>query len=477
MLLPRSIAGRLLFWQIAVITTILLALGLFFYSELREIVVTSVDRTLHAKAQIFTGLLHEEHGKVELELSEVIAGEYVIPRSGHYYRVMKGDTLLAASPSLTDEKFTFAPFSDTADAGTPAERFYTATGPAREPVRVLQYQYQAFGSIFDITLAESLSDGQAMVETFRHFLQISLPLGILALCLTTWWITHTALSPLSRFSAIIETITHRNLDERLDTNRTVRELARLASSFNAMLDRLHHVFESQKRLVADASHELKTPLAVIRTQCDVTLQRERSPAEYGEAIRTIRTETRSITRLVNDLLSLARLDAGLVAAAGFAQVKVRDLVDHAIRMTAPLTTRQDVRITVAVDDTLQVRGVRSSLEEALLNLVENSIRYNHAGGEVRISGVINESGQVVIEVGDTGIGISPSDQERIFERFYRAAAVRSCDGSGLGLSIVKAIIDGHGGRIQVASEPGKGSSFTLILPSSAPDGAMDHEMT
>ena len=474
-LLPRSIAGRLLFGQIAGVSAFLLALGLFFYGELRQIVVSSVDRTLHAKAQIFTGLLHEEHGRVELELSEIIAGEYVIPRSGHYYRVMKGGMILAASPSLANEDFAFVPTNGAAAAGTPRERFFTSHGPAGEPVRVLQYHYRAFDDLFEVTLAESLIGGLAMIDTFRQFLLAVLPLGILLLCLMSWWIVRKSLAPLGRFSATIESITHKNLDERIDIRLTVRELAGIARSFNDMLDRLHHVFESQKRLVADASHELKTPLAVIRTQCDVTLQMERSPAEYGEALRTIRTETRNITRLVNDLLSLARLDAGLVAATDFAPVQVLDLADHAVRLTAPLATRQGVRVTVAVDDTLLVRGVRPSLEEALLNLVENAVRYNHAGGEVAITAVSHESGQVVIAVKDSGIGIGAADRERIFERFYRAAAVRSSDGSGLGLSIVKAIIEAHGGRIQVSSEPGMGSTFTLLLPAAALHDATTHE--
>jgi heavy metal sensor kinase len=463
-LLPRSIAGRLLLWQIAGVTTILMALGLFFYGELKQIVVSSVDRTLHAKAQIFTGLLHEEHGIVELELSEIIAGEYVIPRSGHYYRVMKGNRLLAASPSLVDGNFTFAPTGDFTNARNSEEKYISATGPTGEPVRVLQYHYLAFGTTFEIILAESLAGGLGMIDTFRRFLLITLPLGILVLSISSWWIIRTGLKPLARFSATIETITHENLDEQLDTNQTVRELSRLSSSFNAMLSRLNLIFESQKRLVADASHELKTPLAVISTQCDVTLQRERSPEEYVEAIRSIRMETRGITRLVNDLLSLARLDAGLVAVSGFAPVRLGDLATHALRLTMPLADELKIRVTVEIDDVLEVPGVRSALEEALLNLVENGIRYNRAGGEVKITATPSENGEIVVAVRDTGNGICSADMERIFERFYRAAAVRSNDGSGLGLSIVKAIIEGHGGRITAESEPGKGSCFTLFLP-------------
>ena len=469
---PRAIAVRLLLWQVSGVTAILLALGLFFYGELSQIVVSSVDRTLHAKAQIITGLLHEEHGKVELELSDIIAGEYVIPRSGHYYRVIMGSTLLAASPSLVDENFSFGSSIANADSGSSGERYANAIGPAGEAVRVLHYHYQAFDTTFKITLAEKLTEGLSIVATFRTFLLISLPLGILILSCATWWIIRTSLAPLARFSATIETITHRNLDDRLNTDRMARELTCVASSFNAMLDRLHQVFESQKRLVADASHELKTPLSVITTQCDVTLQKERSPLEYAEAIREIRLETGNITRLVNDLLSLARLDAGLVAATEFSPIPVSDLATRAVRLTASLAAQQEILVSVMIDETLQVRGLQSSLEEALLNVVENGIRYNHRGGEVCIKASLLANQQIAIEVIDTGIGISQEDQERIFERFYRAAAARNNDGSGLGLSIVKAIIEGHGGRVLLDSEPGQGSRVTLLLPAIANDNTV-----
>jgi heavy metal sensor kinase len=463
-LLPPSLSGKLLFWQITCSAGILLAMVLFFYGELRQIVFASTDQTLHAKAQIFTGLLHEEHGRVELELSDIIAGEYVIPRSGHYYRVMTGETILAASPSLTDNGFTFVAEAASSEIKATGERLFTSRGPAGEPVRVLHYRFRAFGNLFEVTLAESLTGGLAMVDSFRRLLLLSMPLGILLLCATSWVIVRKALKPLSRFTATIETITHKNLDERIDPGATVRELAGIARSFNNMLDRLGHVFDSQKRLVADASHELKTPLAVIRTQCDVTLQKQRRPEEYDEAIRTIRAESQSMTRLVNDLLSLARLDAGGMTAAETAAVSVAELVNHAVRMTAQLALHREVRVVASVADSLRVRGTQSSLEEALLNLVENAIRYNHAGGDVAISACREGEEMIAIVVNDTGIGIGEQDQGRIFERFFRSATVRGCEGTGLGLSIVKAIAEAHGGEITVASEPARGSRFTLIVP-------------
>jgi len=462
--LPHSLTGRLLFWLSVGAAGMLLVLGFFFHGELRRLVIASVDTTLHSKAQIFTGLLHEEHGEVELGLSEIIAGEYVIPRSGHYYRVMRGKTIIAASPSLADDDFPFVAETALSAVGTTGELFFTARGPAGEPVRVLRYHHQAFGDLFEVTLAESLSDGLVMIETFRRFLLIALSLGVLLLCLASWWIVRNSLAPLAWFTATIETITHKNLDERIDTGKTVHELAGIAGSFNNMLDRLSHVFESQKRLVADASHELKTPLAVIRTQCDVTLQRERSIGEYTEAIQFIRDETCNVARLVNDLLSLARLDAGLMASTESAPVRVNDLIAHAVRMTARPAEDREVRVMIESGDSLMIQGSRPSLEEALLNLVENAIRYNRVGGAVHIAASSEPGDRIAIEISDTGCGISEQDRERIFERFYRAAATRGSDGSGLGLSIVKGIVEAHGGEIRVASTPGEGSRFTIILP-------------
>jgi hypothetical protein len=253
------------------------------------------------------------------------------------------------------------------------------------------------------------------------------------------------------------------LTEQIDTETTTNELTTLARSFNALLDRLNHVFESQKRLVADASHGLKTPLSVIRTQCDVVLQRERTPEEYVEALRTIKTYSQNMTRLINNLLSLARLDAGLISAAGFTSVSIRECVDQAVQMTKQLADERRVRVTTSVDETLFIMGIQTGLMEAFLNIIENSVRYNLEGGTVTVSAVKQDT-QAVITVTDTGVGIKKGDGERIFERFYRADSVRSTEGTGLGLSIVKSVINAHGGEINVRSEPGKGSCFTVLLP-------------
>ena len=465
MTLPiRSITGRLVFWFFICTSIVLISVGAFLYERVGNIVISSVDRTLHSKLQIITGLLHDEHGTVELELSEIIAGEYVIPRSGHYYKVMMGKNMLAASPSLAGDDYEFASPVTPTVANQLGESAFTSTGPDNEPVRVIRYEYAAFGKTFTVTLAESLKNSYTMIDTFKRFLQVTISLSILLLCLTVWWIARISLRPLKEFSSTIETITHKNLTEQIDTETTTNELTTLARSFNALLDRLNHVFESQKRLVADASHELKTPLSVIRTQCDVVLQRARTPEEYMEALQTIKAYSQNMTRLIDNLLSLARLDAGLISAASFTPVSIRECVDQAVQMTKQLADERRVQITTSVDESLFIMGIETGLMEAFLNIIENGVRYNREGGTVTVCAVKQEK-QAVITISDTGVGIRDGDRERLFERFYRADSVRNIEGTGLGLSIVKSVISAHGGEIYVRSEPGKGSSFTVVLPS------------
>jgi signal transduction histidine kinase len=462
-LLPRSIAGRLVFWFFVCTTVVLISVGMLLYAKVGNIVVSSVDRTLHSKLQIITGLLHEERGSVELELSEIIAGEYVIPRSGHYYKVMMGKDMLAVSPSMAGDDFNFVSPPPVAVVNQLGETFYTGTGPDNEPVRVISYEYSAFGKSFTITLAESLKNSYSIIVTFRRFLQVSISLSIILLCLTAWLIARMSLRPLAAFSSTIETITHKNLTEHIDAEATANELTTLARSFNALLDRLNHVFESQKRLVADASHGLKTPLSVIRTQCDVVQQRPRTPEEYMEAFQTIRTYSQNMTRLINNLLSLARLDAGFLSMGDFTAVSLRECIEQAVLMTAQFAEEHSIQITTSIDGTILVKGSQTGLLEAFLNIIENGVRYNREGGAVSISGTKKE-GKALITIADTGSGISENDISGIFKRFYRGDNAQDIEGTGLGLSIVRSIISAHGGEIYVRSEPGVGSRFTVVLP-------------
>ncbi len=459
----NSIKGRLFVWILAVTALFQIAVGLFIYREVREITFGAVDRTLHSKMQVLTGLLHEERNGIELELEEVVSGEYSIPRSGHYFKVMMDGKLFVAAPSLVDKSFDLT--AGVAEAHDPRrkETVFTSIGPDGEPIRVLQHDLNAFGRRFSFYVAESLADSLDMVREFGRVLLMVIPTGILVVSLMAFWIARKALKPIDQFSERIKTITHDTLGERIDAGAETRELAGLAGSFNTMLDRLQKVFESEKRLIADASHELKTPVSVIRLHCDVLLQRERTAEEYIDAVKEIRAVSETIDTLVKDLLSLSRLDSGILSSKGFMPVSLNDCIRSALAMVRPFAEKRSIRVETMPGDDMAIAGNSESLTEALFNLLENGVKYNRDNGVLEVS-TAGDGGQAVVSIRDTGVGIGKADAQRIFDRFYRADAARGADGTGLGLSIAKAVIEAHGGTITLESEPGHGSTFTVTLP-------------
>ena len=467
---PRnSIQGRIFLWICTLTSLFLIAIGLVIHHEVREIVLGAVDRTLHSKAQVISGLLHEENNTIELELEEVVSGEYSIPRSGHYFKVLMNGKLFAASPSLVDGGYDLAAgVLETHDRRL-KEKIFTSRGPDGEPIRVLQHDLSAFGMTFTIFVAESLSDSLEMIQTFRRFLLMVIPVGILIVSLMALWIARRSLHPLEAFSAKVKAITHETLGERIAVGAETRELSGLAGSFNGMLERLQKVFESEKRLVADASHELKTPVSVIKLQCAVTLQRERTPEEYVDALKTISSVTDAIDALVKDLLSLARIDSGILSSQGCTVVSLTECIQKAVAMMKPFAEERSIRIITTFADDVTIAGNGESLTEAFLNIMENGVKYNREHGVLEVSAA-RSGAEAVVSIRDTGVGIKAEDMERIFDRFYRSDAARNADGTGLGLSIARAIIEAHGGRITLESEPGTGSTFTATVPLNRHEG-------
>lgn len=449
-------------WIFTFTSLLLIATSLFLYYQVKEIVFGAVDRTLHSKAQVVSGLLHEEHGTVELELTEVVSGEYSIPRSGHYYKVLMGGKVLAASPSLVDSDFNLAAGTLKSRDTVLKETVLTSIGPAGEPIRVLQHDLDAFGTTFRIYVAESMVDSLDMVETFRRFLLMVIPAAILLVSLMAMWLARRSLKPIEVFSRRVTAITHMNLGERINAGVEAEELTGLADSFNDMLDRLQMAFDSEKRLFADASHELKTPLSVIKLQCDVALQRERTLGDYVKALQTVKIVSDRMDALVKNLLSLARLDSGILSSQAFTEVSLIDCIRDAVTMVQPIAEARSIQIVTSLSEDISIMGDAESLTEMFLNLLENGVKYNRDKGKIEVSTSRKEA-EAVVAIKDTGVGMSKQDAARVFDRFYRADAVRNTDGTGLGLSIAKVIVEAHSGKITLESEPGKGSTFTVTL--------------
>jgi len=278
-----------------------------------------------------------------------------------------------------------------------------------------------------------------------------------------WWLTGRAIRPIDQISAAASRISAGNLSERINVAEADNELGHLAGVLNSTFARLEAAFAQQRQFTADASHELRTPLAVIISEAQTALARERKAADYRETVEGCLSTAQQMRRLVESLLDLARFDAGQAAmkrdSFDLSQV-ARDCVD----LVRPLAERRGIKIDCDLP-ALECPGDSERIAQVVTNLLTNAIEYNHDAGRIRIS-VQADGSSALLKVADTGQGIPAEDLPHIFERFYRVDKARSTlrGRTGLGLAICKAIVTAHSGTIAVSSQPGSGTTFTVKLP-------------
>ena len=306
------------------------------------------------------------------------------------------------------------------------------------------------------------SDAEAEI---RRLLRAMLLVGLAALIPTmvvAWLAAGRALAPLSRIAGRAASITAGDMSERVGPLGTHDEVAKLATSIDAMLDRLERAFAAQTRLVHDASHELRTPLTIARGNLEVALLQHRdAPDELRSAIELAISEIDRMSRLVDGMLRLARSEGDHSAHE---LVRIEQLAADSLERSRPLAER-DWQLDVAGAGDARVLGDRDALEQVLLNLLANAVRHTDTGELIAVR-ADRENGEVVVTIEDGGEGIPPKALPTIFDRFARADAARSRDsgGAGLGLAICREIVEAHGGRIGAESPAGRGARFVLHLP-------------
>jgi len=256
-------------------------------------------------------------------------------------------------------------------------------------------------------------------------------------------------------------------DAQLPVPDDDEELATVTRAFNQLLERVKQVHSRQHQFIADASHEVRTPLAALRAEIEVALRRERSPGDYQRTLETSRHELERLSSLVENLLALAALDA-VRPQSKKSPVDLTVVCRDVAEQLSPLAAAQSVRLQLESPDGATIRGDAFSLERAVRNLVENAIHHTPAGEQIIIRTQANPD-EASVQVIDAGVGIAPEHLSQLFDRFYRVdtARTRTHGGAGLGLSIVKAIVEAHGGTICVESKLGAGSTFTLRLPTAS----------
>ncbi len=298
------------------------------------------------------------------------------------------------------------------------------------------------------------------------------PVILLASTLIGYMLAGRTLKPVDRLVDEVEAITDgRSLHRRLAPVRTGDELARLTSTLNEMLGRLEGSFRTLRRFTADASHELKTPLTVLRSGIEQAITHPRIPADVLETLDETLAEVNRMAEVVDALLMLARADEGR-APLHLEPVELGDLLGEIAETAGILGEQAAVEVAVALpQQTITLAADRARVRQLLMNLLTNAIKYTPAGGRVEIETALQD-GRVEVAVRDTGIGIAPGDLAHIFDRFWRADRARSRTGEragvGLGLAISKWIAEAHGGTITVQSRPGRGSTFTVALPLEQP---------
>jgi len=300
----------------------------------------------------------------------------------------------------------------------------------------------------------------AIQRDFQLILLIGIPFGLLIALIAGWIIARGALRPIGRISRTMRAIGEsRDLSRRLNFLGPHDEVGRLADTFDGMMVRLEKAFETQKRFIADASHELRTPLTAIRGNADLMTM---VPGDERELCLTaIRQESERMSRLVNDLLLLAEADIE-EQPVHLQLIDLDDVIRDAYHSSLVISGDK-VAVVLEHADPVSVCADPDRIKQLLLNLLDNAVKFTPKGGTVNLS-LHGERSIARIEVSDSGVGIPREEQEAIFQRFYRVEEARSKRGSGLGLAICSWIVSAHGGSIEVRSEPGKGSTFTVRLP-------------
>ncbi len=304
---------------------------------------------------------------------------------------------------------------------------------------------------------------------FGWVLALLLPAIGLAAAAGGYWISGRALAPVDRITRAVQAISLRSLDRRLEVPRPEDEIRRLAVTFNEMLTRLQSSVADVVRFTAEASHELRTPVSLLRTTAEVTLSHPRSADEYREALAQIVAQTERMSALVADLLALARADAGVELREMIA-VDLRGVAEAAVRDMIAAAEARGLHLDLDLAAPVEVLGAPESLYRLIVIILDNAIKYTPRGGVVRVRVQpqldVQHRALGMIDVTDTGSGIDPLERPYIFNRFYRGATARTqADGSGLGLSLAQTIAERHGGTITVEPGPAeRGCRVQVRLP-------------
>jgi heavy metal sensor kinase len=459
-----SIGAKLTFWYTGILSLTLLLLGTLAYGLLTYSLSQDLDSALQGVAQAIATQAQKD-GRSQLpDLNEIFRRFFGFSPAHPHFEMLDpfGRHQPGGLASPPDYPLSLDALKNALQG---LATYETVVGADHYPVRVFVLPVLHNGHVTNLVqVGISLEN---LYNTRRRFVLIMaavLPLGLLLAGGGGWLLARRALRPVDHMTRAAQRISAERLAERLQETGTGDELDRLARTLNEMLGRLDDSFRQVRQFSADASHELQTPLTILKGEIEVALRSSRSPEEYQQVLLSSLEEIERISRLVEGLLLLARADSGVLRL----DLKPVDLTRLLTEIAAQLQRQaadQGVGLQPDNLEPVTIWGDKDQLTRLILNLIDNAIKYTPAGGRVTLS-LGRVENQALIRVTDTGIGLSEAEQARIFTRFYRAAEARSQSGggAGLGLCIAQSIAAAHGGKIEVHSRPGQGSTFTVTLP-------------
>src|SRR5437867_562304 len=455
----RSIRVRLTLWYFAVQAITFAAFGIGIFLAVRESVHAAIDQDLRLRLDGIQRFME----RVTPTFSQEDLRYEIREHSG----LRPGGDLLQVSDAQGNWLFRSASIRNydiplsSGDLSAPRYETKVFNGAL---LRIVSAKAGVPGNSYMVQLASPLGQVFDVLQRLQWLLLLSIPIVLILATIGGYWMSRRALAPVDAIASTARSISEHSLSRRLASLQTGDELQRLAETFNQMMDRLEAAFKRITQFTADASHELRTPTALIRTTAELSLRRDRDNAEYREALGQVLEEAERMGILVDSLMTLARMDSG-AESLSYTILDIASILREASSASQPLADSKQIQFDREIpDQPILVDGDPHALRRLFLILIDNAVKYTPTGGRVAIALRRNDN-DAVGEVRDTGIGISEGELPFIFERFYRADKARSREtGAGLGLSIARWIAEAHRASIHVDSNVGKGSKFELRIP-------------
>jgi heavy metal sensor kinase len=456
-----SIGLRLSLWYVLIFALAQLVFGAGMYAVLRHHLLEIVDDSLGAEMQDLRYFLQGQKQDADVDkIREEVVESYSQDHAGEYLQIVtaKGENVYLSSFLA---KHSLPPVPATQER----KAHYQDRTLGRKPFRFLSASIETHGQVFLVQLGTPTHEIHETLGSFLRYLLWLVPVVLLSAALGGNWLSHRALAPVDALTRTARTINVTNLSSRVERLETGDELQRLSDTLNEMLARIESAVLRITEFTADASHELRTPVALIRTEAEVALRHPRTDQEYRSALQHVLTESERMTQLLEQLLSLVRADSGR-ETLHMAEVDLGMLAREAVVGWQKVATAQGLRLLDSIpEQPVGVTGDSVALRRVFDILLDNAIKYSTSPGDIHLS-VEEHPGRAVLKVRDAGTGIASEEHPKIFERFYRVDKARSrqMGGAGLGLAIAQWIVRQHQGTILVNSSPGEGAEFVVELP-------------